>query len=64
MENKMSKEEFWKQFDEDVDKMSIEDLREYTKKLNRFCQIYFGNWQRAEEKIDILQIEIGIGKLK
>ena len=59
MENKkMTKKEFWKQFNEDVDKKSIEDLRSYTKKLNSYCQRYFHNWLKAEEEIDKLHRDI------
>jgi predicted kinase len=46
----MTKEEYIRKNNEDIDKMSIEDLRAYTKRIDANAQTYFHNWQKAESQ--------------
>ena len=47
----MTKEEYIKKNNEDIDNMSIEDLRAYTKRIDANAQVYFKNWQNAESQL-------------
>jgi len=47
----MTREEYVKKNNEDIDKMSIEKLRAYTKRIDANAQVYFRNWQKAESQL-------------
>lgn len=53
----MNKTEYLRLKDEAIDAMSIESLREYTKRLDISCQKYFSAWISAENKLTKLQME-------
>jgi hypothetical protein len=56
----MNKEKYLKKLRDDIDKMPIEQLREYCWRLDRNAQTYFENWQLAEEKIIELEIKLSL----
>lgn len=58
----MDKEKYLEKAKAEIDKMPIEQLREYCWRIDRNAQTYFKAWQKAEEKIQELEIEIS--KLK
>jgi len=56
----MNKEKYLKEAKAKIDAMSIEKLREYCWKIDRNAQTYFEAWQKAEDKIKELKIELFI----
>lgn len=46
----MTREEYIKQNNEDTNKMSIENLRAYSKRIDTNAQTYFREWQKAESQ--------------
>ena len=52
----INQDEYWKQQDEKIDSMSLEDLRIYIKKEMRLSQDYFHRWMEADRKLDLLRI--------
>lgn len=50
----MSKDKYWQYRWNEIDKMDLEQLRQYAKKLDASAQAYFHNWQESVQEINRL----------
>jgi len=60
----MTEEEYLDESDKQIDEMSIEDLRAYTKRINHNSQLWFHNWMKTKNELQILEVQFSLLKMK